>query len=693
MTATPYTARAGRGFPPGATVMPDGVNFAVFSRYATQASLALFDDDRSTRPLQVIELDPVENHSFFFWHVFVEGAGPGLQYAWRFDGPDTTRHNGCRFDPDRWLLDPWSRCVSATHWDRASACRGNDGTVGFRGVVVAEDYDWEDDTPLHHPLQDSIIYELHVAGFTSGAANTSVAPGTFRGLIEKIPYLQSLGITDVELMPVMAFDSQDVPAGTAARGLTNFWGYSPYAFFAVHPAYAASGDVRGEFRDMVKALHRANIGVILDVVFNHTAEGGAGGPIISFKGLANEVYYHLDRDDRRLYRDYTGCGNTVNCNHPMVTQLLQQCVEYWVREMHVDGLRFDLASVLARGEDGETIPHAPVVWNIEFSPQLAQTKLIAEAWDATGTNQLGNFPGFRWAEWNGDYRDVIRQFIRGEAGIIDRVASRIAGSSDLFAAGGGLPVNSINFITCHDGFTLHDLISYDRKHNEANGERNRDGIDENLSWNCGHEGPTDDPVIIRLRRRQARNCLAVLLLSQGVPMLLAGDEMLRSQRGNNNAYCQDNELSWIDWSLLESNADMVRFTRELIALRKRHPALRRKRFLTGEHGNGGPEMPDIAWHGATLAPPQWRDPDARILAFTLAPAVPDESALHVVMNMADEPAERSLPILSGRSWRRAVDTARRPPADITPQAKQRPVPAGSYKVQPRSVVVFEAKPG
>ncbi len=691
MASTQYTTVAGRGFPLGATVTPNGVNFAVFSRHATCVSLELFADDRATRPVQIIELDPVNNCTFFVWHVFVAGATPGLQYVWRMDGPRTTRHNGLRFEPRRLLLDPWSRGVSTTHWNRESACRNPDGAAAIRGVAVADDYDWEDDTPVRHPLQDSVIYELHVAGYTRGAAANVSAPGTFGGLVEKIPYLQSLGITDVELMPVLAFDAEDVPPDVARRGLTNFWGYSPYAFFALHPAYAAGADVRREFRDMVKALHRADIGVILDVVFNHTAEGGADGPTISFRGLANEVYYHLDPDDRRRYRDYTGCGNTVNCNHPIVAQLLQQCAEYWVRDMHVDGLRFDLASVLARGEDGETMHHAPVVWNIEFSSQLAQTKLIAEAWDAAGANQLGNFPGFRWAEWNGDYRDTIRRFVRGDAGIIAQVASRIAGSSDLFSPVGGRPVNSVNFVTCHDGFTLQDLVSYAHKHNEINGERNRDGIDENFSWNCGHEGPTDDPKIAQLRRRQARNLLAILLLSQGVPMLLAGDEMLRSQQGNNNAYCQDNELSWIDWSLVDTNADMVRFTREMIALRKRHPALRRAQFLTGDPATGDRGLPDINWHGATLSSPPWHDPDARVLAFTLAPASPEEDVLHVIMNMADESLQWSLPELPGRSWRRAMDTARVSPQDITRPANQRPVRDAHYTVPARSVVAFEAR--
>jgi len=690
MTGAPYRTRVGQGFPAGATVTADGVNFAIFSRHDHSATLLLFDSDEDRYPVQSIELDRETNRTFFFWHVLVVGAGPGLQYTWRIDGPHGDASAGFRRADRRQLLDPWARVITTTHWNRSEAVSGAHAYTAIRGVVEDDSYDWEGDEPVNHPLRDSVIYELHVGGFTRDSSSGASAAGTFRGLIDKIPYLQSLGITDVELLPVMAYDEQDVPLPTAGRGLGNFWGYSPIAFFALHPAYAHGHDVRTEFRDLVKALHRANIGVILDVVFNHTAEGGAGGPVFSFKGLANEVYYHLDPEDRRHYRDYTGCGNTVNANHPVVAQLLQQCVNYWAQEMHIDGFRFDLASALARGEDGEPVHHAPVLWNIEFSPALANTHLIAEAWDAAGANQLGNFPGFRWAEWNGDYRDVVRRFVRGDPGLIGGVATRLAGSGDLFAGRGGLPINSINFVTCHDGFTMFDLVSYNHKHNEDNGEQNRDGSDANHSWNCGYEGPTDDPDIVALRRRQVRNCMAILLLSQGVPMLLAGDEMLRTQRGNNNAWCQDNEISWIDWSLVERNADMVRFVREMIALRKRHPALRRDRFLTGGKADGA-ESSDITWHGVGLEPPNWEDPEARSLAFTLAPVDAGEGALHVILNMSDESIRHPLPEIAGSIWCLAADTAAPTPRDIIAPPDQRPLPDALVEVRDRSVVVLEAE--
>ena len=395
----------------------------------------------------------------------------------------------------------------------------------------------EADEPLARPQQNAIIYELHVGGFTSHPSSGVAHPGTFDGLIEKIPYLKALGITHVELLPIMAFDEQDVPPDTAALGLENYWGYSTHSFFSPHPGYCVTpeqGTHQREFRDLVKALHRAGIGIILDVVFNHTAEGGEGGPIINFKGLENGVFYHLDAADKRIYRDYTGCGNTVNCNHPIVASFILNCLEYWVREMHVDGFRFDLASAMARGEDGHPLRDAPLIWGIELSEQLAATKLIAEAWDAVGLYQLGNFPGFRWAEWNGRYRDLIRGFVRGDRGLISEVATRISGSPDFYQPQHRLPINSINFVTCHDGFTLHDLFSYETKHNHANGEDNRDGHNENISSNCGVEGDTADPQILALRRQLAKNTTAILLLSQGVTMLLAGDEVLRSQRGNNN---------------------------------------------------------------------------------------------------------------------------------------------------------------
>ncbi|GMW06264.1 MAG: glycogen operon protein GlgX homolog [Nevskiales bacterium] len=689
MSAGPFRVLPGEPFPTGTSVSATGVNFVAFSRNATAVSLLLFEAARDTEPLQIIDLDPVQNRTFFFWHVLVDGARSGLWYAWQVDGPGDTVRTGFRFDRRRELLDPWTRVVSDEHWNRALACRPERPQTNFRAQVTGhDDYDWEGDTPLNHRMEDSILYEMHVGGFTRHASSRVAAPGTFGAIIEKIPYLQSLGITDVELMPVMAFDAQDVPTGTAALGLRNYWGYSPIAFFALHPQFCGTADGRCEFRDMVKALHRAGIGVILDVVFNHTAEGGADGPVIGFKGFGNEIFYHLDPADRRRYRDYSGCGNTVNCNHPLVSRYIVQCLEYWVREMHVDGFRFDLASVLARGEDGNPMYHAPVLWNIEFSETLAQTRLIAEAWDAAGLYQVGEFPGFRWAEWNGRYRDSIRRFVRGDTGLIGEAASRISGSSDLYAPGGGLPINSVNFVTCHDGFTLADLVSYNHRHNERNGEDNRDGANENFSWNCGVEGPTDDPAVRALRRQLVRNHMALLLLSQGAPMLLAGDEVLRTQKGNNNAYCQDNAISWFDWTLVDRNADFLRFVREMIRLRRRHRSLRRTRFLTGAPGSGNEGLPDIAWHSETGRPPDWNARTTRYLAFTLAGRDTGEPPLHVIMNMGPAPFDVALPALDGAGWFRAVDTAREPPGDIAaPEQQER---AGARcMVAARSVVVLE----
>lgn len=681
-----FEIRPGQHLPAGASAHDEGVNFSVFCRGATHMWLQLYAGPEDAEPLQVIELDAQQHRTFFFWHVFLVGARPGICYTWRADGPADTSVSGCRFDPRRELLDPWAQAVEPARWSRAEACI-NPAAPGIRARVLPTDgYDWEGDAQLHVPLADSVIYELHVGGFTRGAEAGVSAPGTFRGLTEKIPYLVDLGITHVELLPVMAFDEQDVPEGAAELGLHNYWGYSTYGFFAPHPGFVAGDNPRDEFRDMVKALHKAGIGIILDVVFNHTAEGGAEGPIINFKGFGNEFFYHLDPEDRSQYRDYTGCGNTVNCNHPLVARLILECMEYWVREMHVDGFRLDLASVLARGEDGEPMYHAPVLWSTEFSTTLAETHLIAEAWDAAGLYQVGDFPGYRWAEWNGDYRDTLRGFLRGDGGLISRLASRMAGSSDLYADSGRLPVNSINFITCHDGFTLNDLFSYEQKRNEANGEDNRDGNNHNLSWNCGHEGPTDNPKINALRIQQAKNSIAMLLLSQGVPMLLAGDELLRSQQGNNNAWCQDNPTGWFDWSLLTGNSGMLRFVRELIGLRRRRPSLRRHRFLTGASGAGDEEHPDIAWYGARLEAPDWDLPGANLLAATLSGMTPDEPLLHIVMNMDDEAHPVRLP--AGK-WRIILDTSRASPDDINPPARWRQVRRRRVAVRAHSVIALE----
>jgi glycogen operon protein len=548
-------------------------------------------------------------------------------------------------------------------------------------------------SPIEPGLNGAVIYELHVGGFTQHPSSCVRCPGKFRGLIEKIPYLKNLGITHVELMPVMAFDDQDVPPNVEARGLRNFWGYSPHSFYSPHPRYSVAperGTHGNEFRELIAALHAAGLAVILDVVFNHTAEGGAEGPVINFKGLANDVFYLLDPADRRRYHDFSGCGNTINCNHPVVTRFIANCLEWWVEQMGVDGFRFDLASVFVRGEDGLPLPNPPLPWNIELSRTLARLPLIAEAWDARGLYHVGAFPGLSWTEWNGRYRDVIRRFLRGDRGITGEVASCLAGSSDLYADDGRLPNNSINFVTCHDGFTLRDLVSYNHKHNEANGEDNRDGTNDNLSWNCGFEGETDDPAVATLRRRQAKNFIAILMISRGVPMLLAGDEVSRTQRGNNNAWCQDNELSWFDWSLVEKERDMLEFVRGMIALRRRHPCLTRNAFFTGKPVPGR-EIPDIAWHGIRLDEPPWHDGMAQFLAFTIAGLNASEEDLHVMLNMANIGIDAPLPPMPDRYWYPAVDTSETVTTGILAREHQQPVPALVWRVQPHTVVILEGR--
>jgi glycogen operon protein len=671
----------------------DGVNFSIVGPAATSVELLLFEAADSLQPFQVIVLDPDRNRTRLVWHVFVEGLGPGAYYSWRMDGPGDTAVSGRRFNPRKELSDPWAREVNDRLWDRKRAADPADTGPGLRSVVGDPSFDWSGERSIAHDLEGAVIYELHVGGFTQHPSSRTAQPGTFSALVEKIPYLQELGITHVELLPVMAFDEQSVPPGTAARGLRNYWGYNTHSFWTLHPRYsgvARPGRQAAEFKRLVRELHAAGIGVILDVVFNHTAEGGSDGPCINFKGSLNEVVYHLDPRDRRRYLDFTGTGNTVNCNHPLMTAFIVRCLEFWREEMHVDGFRFDLASVFTRGDEGVVLANPPLPWDIELSRPLAGIPLIAEAWDAAGLYQVGAFPGSSWAEWNGAYRDAVRRFVRGDPGLTGMVASRIGGSSDLYAHDGRSPCNSINFVTCHDGFTLADLVSYNVKHNQANGQDNRDGSDDNLSWNCGVEGPTTDAAVLELRRRQAKNLLAVLLLSRGVPMLWAGDEVLRTQCGNNNAYCQDNELSWFDWSRVESQREMLEFTRGMIALRRRHASLTVDRFYRGRviPARG---IADITWHGTRLQQPPWGDPSARVLAFTIAGIEVDEADLHAILNMSDEALEAEIPELPGRAWHIAVDTARSPPRDIVAPARQAQISTRSYQVTPRSVVVLEAR--
>ncbi|NOT10429.1 MAG: glycogen debranching protein GlgX [Methylococcaceae bacterium] len=686
-----YQVKHGNPYPSGTRSNAGGVNFSIFSRHATSAELLLFETADSIEPFQIITLQKDKDRTFFSWHVYVVGLPVGTWYVWRMDGPNHSA-SGLHFDKEKHLIDPWAKGVSHKRWERSAACNpGDNGHKAMRCVVADDDYDWEGDIPLRISSEKAIIYELHVGGFTRHASSGVSNPGTFSGLIEKIPYLQALGVSHVELLPVMAFDEQDVPENTAALGLKNYWGYSTHSFFSPHPGYCVTpeqGTHIQEFRDLVKALHCAGIGVIMDVVFNHTSEAGAGGPIINFRGIGDNIFYHHDPFDKSILYDYTGCGNTVNANHPLVARFIISCLEYWVKEMHVDGFRFDLASAMARGEGGEVLSDPPVLWGIELSRQLAKTKLIAEAWDAAGLYQVGSFPGYRWAEWNGIYRDTVRQFLRGDHGVIKDLATRICGSSDLYEHQGRLPISSINFVTCHDGFTLYDLFSYNQKHNFANGENNRDGCNHNLSFNCGIEGETDDAEILALRRKKAKNAYVILLVSQGVPMLLAGNELLHSQKGNNNGYCQDNEITWIDWNMTAIKSDMLRFVQNMIALRKRHPSIMRRRFLTGKLVPGR-NLPDISWHGKQLDAPLWDDPEARILVFTLAGFSESESDLHIVLNMSVQTETMELPVVSGREWCLAIDTSRLSPEDIVPPQDQRALQTHFYPVKSQTVVVFE----
>ena len=688
MPAAVHTFATGPGFahPVGVTTRPDGVNFCLFSEAATEVALLLFDSVRATEPMQTVRLDPFENKTFHFWHVFVRGCGPGMFYAFRIDGPNDPA-NGYRFNPNKVLISPYAHGINKALWKRRDAIGPRDNVATSLRCAVSNSagYDWEGDRPLKRPIQESIIYEMHVGGFTRSSSAKATHPGTFGALIEKIPYLQALGVTAVELLPVFEFDDSDVALNPAGEAIRNYWGYSTIAFFSPHSGYSV--DVSGvsrlnEFRDLVKALHRAGIEVILDVVFNHTDEGDEFGPTESFRGIDNRTFYLLDPQHPATYLNFSGAGNTFNANHPLPQKFIIDCLRHWVEQAHVDGFRFDEGSILARGEDGTPLVHPPVIWQIELDDALADTKMIAEAWDAAGLYQVGHFPGDRWAEWNGRFRDDVRRFVKGDPGMTGAVASRMGGSADIYQARGQTPVNSINFVTVHDGFTMNDLVSYDQKHNEANGEANRDGINANFSWNCGTEGATDDPAIQALRTRQMKNFFTILLLSRGVPMLLAGDEIQRTQRGNNNAYNQDNATSWFDWTLTTRNQEMLRFVQRLIAFRKAHPALWQPTFYSGVIDERG--MADIAWHGTTLNSPGFDNPDARALACTIA-GLRGTSDLHVMMNMFWNPLDFELPV--GR-WRVAIDTFASSPADIAESAGDGMAYRGRCTVNARSIVVL-----
>ena len=686
--ASPRTPPLGNPAPLGATVLPGGVNFAVFSKYGEGVQLLLFAHPEDAAPSRVIELDPNANRTDYYWHVFVPRIGPGQVYAWRVRGPGQPA-DGHRFDETKVLLDPYGLAVTGQGiYDRQAArVPGDNCARALRSVVVdPAAYDWEGDRPLQAPTGREVIYEMHVGAFTahrsSGLADG--LRGTYAGLIEKIGHLQDLGVTAVELLPVHHFDPQDAPAG-----MSNYWGYSSVSWFAPHAPFSSDRSALGpvdEFRDMVKALHRAGIRVILDVVYNHTAEGDADGPVISWRGFENSAYYMLAKD-RSVFADYTGCGNTVNANHSVVRRMILDSLRHWVGQMHVDGFRFDLAATLARGENGDPLDKPPLIWAIQSDPALAGTRMIAEAWDAKGLNLVESFPGERFDVWNGPFRDSVRRFLRGDEGTIEKLMAGIVGSPDLFTSVRHRPFQSINFVTCHDGFSLYDLVSYERKHNDANGEMGRDGSDDNLSWNCGTEGPTSEPAVLVLREQQVRNFLCLLFLSHGTPMLLMGDESGHTRQGNNNPWCQDNELNWLDWDQVHRNAGLVRFTGELVRFTESLEILQGNRFWAAT----SPErMGNISWHGVKPGQPDWTSSSLN-LAFTLEQPTSGRH-VHTMLNAGNKEAVFTLPKAPvGMAWVRIIDTSRISPDD-DPENTPDPLPETSMVLVPgHSITVLQCK--
>jgi isoamylase len=700
------TIWSGKPYPLGATWDAEGVNFAIFSEHATAVELCLFD--RPEARLEAVRI-PIADQTDQVWHCYLPGVRPGQLYGYRVHGPYEPQA-GLRFNPRKLLVDPYAKALCGEIvWDDAvyGYTIGSDAadlapddrdSAPFmpRGVVIDPAFDWGDDRAPNIPLHESIIYELHVKGFTKRhPAVPEALRGTYAGLASPpvLRYLKALGITTVELLPIHHFvDDRHL----AEVGLSNYWGYNSLAYLAPHAPYSASG-ARGEqvreFKAMVKAFHGAGIEVLLDVVYNHTAEGNHLGPTLSMKGIDNPVYYRLT-EDRRYYMDYTGTGNSLNVLHPRSLQLIMDSLRYWVLECHVDGFRFDLAATLARGlYEGDRLSAFFDI--IHQDPVLSQVKLIAEPWDiGPGGYQVGNFP-ILWAEWNGKYRDTTRRFWKGDDAQVAELAYRLSGSSDLYQGDGRRPYASINFITAHDGFTLRDLVSYNERHNEANNEGNRDGESNNQSWNCGVEGPTDDPEVNALRARQQRNLLATILLSQGVPMLVAGDERDRTQGGNNNAYCQDNEISWLTWELDDGARELLHFTQQLIALRKAHPVLHRHSFFQGRAIRGD-EIRDLEWYqpdGALMSDHDWSDGLVKSLGMLLHGGIMDErdergqpivdDVLLLLINAHHEPVPFTLPGASaGPRWEPLLDTA-------DPHGTREPLPPGAvYAMQGRSIAVL-----
>ena len=692
--------RAGSPLPFGSQEIRGGVNFAIFSRDASRIRLELFDHPEDALPARAIDLDSLHNRTGDVWHVWVEGIGPGQLYGYRVDGPYEPSQ-GHRFNLNRLLLDPFATAISPLPaWDFAAA-RGYDSSAPEQDLAISkldncgsmpkcvfvnEPFEWDGDQPLRHPWSKTIIYEVHVRGFTIHPTSGVDHAGTYRGLIEKIPYLKTLGVTAVELMPVQEFNETSITRRNpqTSQQLRDYWGYNPVVFCAPKASYCSSGGLgqqKLEFKEMVRAFHDADIEVILDMVFNHTAEGNELGPTFCFRGIDNAIFYTL-ASDKRYYKDYTGTGNTINANHPVVRDHILAALRYWMVEMHVDGFRFDLASVLGRDGTGKLLADAPLLERIAEDPILRDVKIIAEAWDAAGAYEVGSFSERRWAEWNGHYRDDVRRFWRGDDGTLGLFASRICGSSDVYTKSGKGPEGSINFVTCHDGFTLNDLVSYRHKHNEQNGENNRDGTDANFSENYGFEGATTDAGIETLRKRQIKNFLLTLFISRGVPMLLGGDEFRRSQRGNNNAYCQDNEASWYDWNCLEQHREISRFTRGVIAFRRAHPVLSKEQFYTGT---------DIDWFGPLGGLPDWANPKEKQLVCLIHES--RYNALCLLFNADTASLDFSLPIAPpGTRWYVAADTSRETPQDLFAVGEEPPWDdPQTYRLSPRSSAILLAR--
>ncbi|MCX7713323.1 MAG: glycogen debranching protein GlgX [Chthoniobacterales bacterium] len=691
-----FRLRYGHPLPFGASHVPEGINFSVYSKHATACTLVLFERG-AEKPLAEIPFPPEFKLGDVFAMIVYDLEHGQIEYGYRFDGPKEER-SGLIFDQKNICLDPYAQEIGGRDvWLKRP---GREEIFPHRGRIPREEYDWGHDRPLLLPSKDLIIYEMHVRGFTRHPSSKVKYPGTFAGMMEKIPYLQELGVNCVELMPIFEFDEWENPRTNPTTGeqLCNYWGYSTVGFFAPKSGYAARGHMGGqlvELKELIRALHDAKISVILDVVFNHTAEGGNGGPVISFKGIDNKTYYMLNPDGS--YVNYSGCGNTVNCNHPVVRGFVLDCLRYWAAEYHIDGFRFDLASVLGRGPDGTPLHNPPLLEALAYDPVLSHCELIAEAWDAGGLYQVGSFPSYgRWSEWNGKFRDCARRFLRGDQGTVGEMVQRIMGSPDLYQHGERSPQSSINFITCHDGFTLLDLFSYSQKYNLENGENNADGANENLSWNCGVEGPTNDASIKRLRLQLRKNAIALLMMSQGIPMIYMGDECGRTQRGNNNAYCHDAEWNWFDWSLCEIEREMLEFTKKMIAFRKAHPVLRATQWLTGRDlvCSG---YPDISWHGVLPWKPDWSY-HSQSLAFMLcgrhARRYGDNgNFLYAAFNSWREDLDFYLPVLPrGMKWHLFVDTSKEYPDDIIEPGQE--VPLSNQKkrrVRARSCIILVGK--